>query len=246
MSELQITNLSPGLWALWDDGINLYLIAGQDRAVLLDSGFGFFAHLRRQCEDLCGVPVDLVHTHAHGDHTGGDGEWSQSWLHPADWPDYRRDRGQSMVLHPLEDGMRLDLGERMLEVLHVPGHTRGSVALLDRENRLLFSGDTVMAQPVFLFVPNASLPDYQDSLERLKGLLSAYDTVYPFHQRFPLQPAPALVALLDCVRQALENNAEGMVTFDLDMKVVIARFSGYQSDGFAVAIRDLGPVVDPG
>ena len=103
-----------------------------------------------------------------------------------------------------------------------------------------------MAQPVFLFAPNASLPDYQDSLERLKGLLSAYDTVYPSHQRFPLQPAPALAALLDCVRQALENNAEGMVTFDLDMKVVIARFSGYQSGGFAVATQDLGPVINPG
>ena len=242
MSAYQVSNLSPGLWAIWDEGITLYLIAGQDRAVLLDSGFGFFEGLRRRCEDLCGLPVDLIHTHAHGDHTGGDREWSEAWLHPADWSDYRRDRGDSMVLHPLEEGMVLELGNRPLEVLHLPGHTRGSVALLDRNHRLLFSGDTVMAQPVFLFAPHSSLTDYRSSLERLRSLSLAYDTVYPCHERFPLEPSPALDALLDCTDQAREANPQGLVTFDLNMGFALVRFEGYQKDGFAVATRELGPV----
>ena len=242
MSDYQISNPSPGLWVLGDESIQLYLIAGRDRAVLLDSGFGFFEGLRQRCEALCGLPVDLIHTHAHGDHTGGDGAWSEAWLHPADWADYRRDRGDAMVLHPLEDGMPLELGGRTLEVLHVPGHTPGAVALLDRANRLLFSGDTLMAFPVFLFAPNASIADYQASLERLKRLSPAYDRVYPCHGPFPLNPAPALEALLDCARQALEADPQKLVTFDQDLGVTVARFSGYRKEGFTVATRELGPV----
>lgn len=47
-------------------------------------------------------------------------------------------------VRPLEGGARVDAGGRTLEVLHLPGHTAGSLALLDRKNRILFSGDTVL------------------------------------------------------------------------------------------------------
>lgn len=52
-------------------------------------------------------------------------------------------------LHPvtptraLEDGSRIDLGDRRLEVLHLPGHTHGSIALRDLDTHALFSGDVV-------------------------------------------------------------------------------------------------------
>lgn len=239
MTEYKISNPAPGLWVIWDDGINLYLIAGTERAVLLDSGFGFFPNLRKQAEALCGLPVELVHTHAHGDHTGGDGEWAQAWLHPSEWAEYRRSLGGGMKLLPLEDGMVLDLGGRSLEAVHVPGHTPGSAALLDRENRLLFSGDTVMTQPVFLFSPGCTPEDYRASLEKLKRQSGAFDLVYPSHQRWPLEPFPALDALLDCARQAEAGDANSLVTFELDLKVAVARFAGYRKDGFSVAVKEL-------
>lgn len=246
MGKPQIDHPSPGLWVLWDQGINLYLIAGTDRAVLLDTGFGAFEGLRALCEGLCGLPVELVHTHTHGDHTGGDVEWAEAWIHPAEWEDYRRDRGDTLLLHPLEDGTCLELGGRTLEVLHVPGHTAGSVALLDRRSRLLFSGDTVMTQPVFLFGPNASIPHYRSSLERLKGLEDAYDTVYPSHQRWPLHPRPALEALLDCAGQALAGDTRRLVPMDLDMGFALVRFACYAKGEYAVAVQELGPVSRPG
>lgn len=246
MAEPRVANPAPGLWVLWNEGINLYLVAGGDRAVLLDSGFGDVAHLRGRCEALCGRPVELIHTHTHGDHTGGDGEWSQVWIHPAEWADYRRERGDALAVRPLEDGMSLDLGGRQLEVVHVPGHTPGSVALLDRQDRRLFSGDTVMTQPVFLFAPNSSIPAFRSSLERLKALLPAYDTVYPSHQRWPLDPGQALDCLLDCAGQALAGQAEGLVTIPLDMGFSVVRFACYQKGDYSVAVRDLGPVPPEG
>lgn len=239
MAEFRISHPGDGLWVLWDDGINLYLIAGTERAVLLDSGFGFFSHLRAQAEALCGLPVELVHTHAHGDHTGGDGDWPEAWLHPSEWANYRQERGDAVQLRPLEDGMVLDLGGRSLEVIHVPGHTSGSVALLDRKNRLLFSGDTVMTQPVFLFSPGCTPADYRASLEKLRRHSDAFDLIYPSHQNWPLEPRSALDALICCAGLAEEGDSESLVTFELDLKVAVARFAGYQKDGYAVAVREL-------
>ena len=81
-----------------------------------------------------------------------------------------------------------------------------------------------MTQPVFLFGPNASIPHYRSSLERLKGLEDAYDTVYPSHQRWPLHPRPALEALLDCAGQALAGDTRRLVPMDLDMGFALVRF----------------------
>jgi glyoxylase-like metal-dependent hydrolase (beta-lactamase superfamily II) len=49
----------------------------------------------------------------------------------------------SRATRELEDGDLIDLGDRRLEVLHVPGHTPGSIALWEPEEGLLFTGDTV-------------------------------------------------------------------------------------------------------
>lgn len=49
------------------------------------------------------------------------------------------------------EGQVFDLGGRTLEVIATPGHTRGSIVLFDKENRCLFSGDTVVSTPILIF-----------------------------------------------------------------------------------------------
>jgi glyoxylase-like metal-dependent hydrolase (beta-lactamase superfamily II) len=66
----------------------------------------------------------------------------------------------------VEDGDILDLGERTIEVLHVPGHTPGSVALWDGERALLFTGDTLYDGTMEFEDTAAS----SSSLQRLRGL----------------------------------------------------------------------------
>ncbi|HEX9122707.1 MAG TPA: MFS transporter [Actinomycetota bacterium] len=67
----------------------------------------------------------------------------------------------------LEDGDEIDLGDRRFEVLHVPGHTPGSIALWDAVGGLLFTGDTVYAEDV-LFGPDETR--FRESLRRLRDL----------------------------------------------------------------------------
>ncbi|WP_314507431.1 MBL fold metallo-hydrolase [uncultured Microbacterium sp.] len=72
----------------------------------------------------------------------------------------------------LADGERLDLGGRALTVLHTPGHTPDSVCLLDEDNRILFSGDTVDTGPIYAHLPGADVPTYTETLRRMASQLT--------------------------------------------------------------------------
>ncbi len=79
----------------------------------------------------------------------------------------------------LEDGEIIDLGDRLLEVLHVPGVSPGSLALWESATGSLFTGDTLFRD----FQPRAFTPRddavFWDSLARLRALPAT--TVYGGH-----------------------------------------------------------------
>ncbi|MFI5732802.1 MBL fold metallo-hydrolase [Kribbella sp. NPDC051587] len=116
----------------------LYLLLGSERALLLDTGTGHVP-LRPLVESLLdGRELVVAHTHAHGDHVGGDGEFAAVVGHSAaevaasfgiaDWP------------HGIG---QLDLGDRILDVIPIPGHQGADIAVYDRSTRLLLTGDSL-------------------------------------------------------------------------------------------------------
>lgn len=142
---------------------NVYLIKG-DRIALIDTGTGFYSdHLIKKVRDEIGAS-DLEYvilTHEHFDHCGGvkslkeffspqicihkNGaeviekgmKWSAEFfnaIQPAVDVDLK-----------LKDGMQIDLGEMLLEIIYTPGHSRGSICIYEKESKSLFSGDTVFA-----------------------------------------------------------------------------------------------------
>jgi glyoxylase-like metal-dependent hydrolase (beta-lactamase superfamily II) len=70
----------------------------------------------------------------------------------------------------LEDGDVVDLGDRAFEVLHLPGHSPGSIGLYERSTRTLFSGDAVYDGPLLFELPGSSVASYARSLRRLLAL----------------------------------------------------------------------------
>jgi len=83
----------------------------------------------------------------------------------------------------INDGFVFDLGKRDIEVIHVPGHTPDAIALIDREQGLLWTGDTFYVGPIWLYAPETDLAAYNRSLDRLllelpnlKALLPAHNT----------------------------------------------------------------------
>lgn len=70
----------------------------------------------------------------------------------------------------LTEGDTLDLGDRVFEVLHLPGHSPGSIGLYDRSNRVLFSGDAVYDGPLLDDLEGSDIDAYVKTMERLREL----------------------------------------------------------------------------
>jgi glyoxylase-like metal-dependent hydrolase (beta-lactamase superfamily II) len=70
----------------------------------------------------------------------------------------------------VRDGDIIDLGDRAFEVLHLPGHSPGSIALFEAATKTLFSGDAIYDGPLLFELPGSSITDYIHSLQRLLTL----------------------------------------------------------------------------
>ncbi|WP_203995707.1 MBL fold metallo-hydrolase [Virgisporangium aurantiacum] len=79
----------------------------------------------------------------------------------------------------LDDGDRIDLGGRVLTVLHLPGHTPGSIALLEERTGTLYSGDIVYEGALIDTLPNSDVAAYRHSMEFLADL--DVSVVHPGH-----------------------------------------------------------------
>jgi glyoxylase-like metal-dependent hydrolase (beta-lactamase superfamily II) len=93
----------------------------------------------------------------------------------------------------LEEGDTIDLGDRVFEVLHVPGHSPGSIALWDAASGTLFAGDVVYDGPLLYEGAGMSVADYRSSFRRLRAL--PVDVVHAGHD--PSFGRARLHAILD-------------------------------------------------
>jgi glyoxylase-like metal-dependent hydrolase (beta-lactamase superfamily II) len=125
----------------------------------------------------------------------------------------------------VHDDTVIDLGGRKLEVLSVPGHTPDSIALLDRGNRLLFTGDTFYVGPIWLFEPETDLNAYARSTARLAALAGSLDLLLPGHNTPAASPS-YLPKLRDAAQAILKGTAKEAGREDGHRR--------FQFDGFSV------------
>ena len=187
-----------------------YLILGQKRALLFDTGMGI-AKISEVTARLTRLPVTVINSHTHPDHIGGNADFAEIYaedtpytrLHEkGNWDEFARDaiRPERIcgklptgfdpatyhshafhVTHRIKDGEQIDLGDRALEVIFTPGHTPDSLCLFDRANGLLFTGDTYYPGPIYLFMPETDWSAYSSSVKRLAALESHLKLLLPAH-----------------------------------------------------------------
>lgn len=159
----------------------LYLLFGQDKALLIDTGADggvirptvdgivaqwLTAHGRKM------IPLVVAHSHSHGDHVAGDAAFLERpdttviGHKPADvasffgitgWP------GQNATF---------DLGGRKLTILPTPGHQAAAIMVYDPQTRVLLSGDTLY--PGRLYIPINFMADNRASIDRLAAFASKH------------------------------------------------------------------------
>ena len=162
----------------------IYLLEGEDRALLLDTGYGI-GHLRAYAEKLTDKPVIVANTHFHPDHAAGNAEWEEVLLslgwavdapameggrYPKDptaqrYPDYKK-----TVVH---DGDVIELGGRSVRVLEaLPAHCNSSLFFVDEGHRMLFAGDEFESAQTLMY-DNSCNPDAPYHVEKRIGNLRA-------------------------------------------------------------------------
>ncbi|MCS4541772.1 MAG: MBL fold metallo-hydrolase [Euryarchaeota archaeon] len=172
---------------------NVYLIKSQ-KIILIDAGGGQFNKLMLSNIKKIGIlPKDIeliIHTHCHYDHIAGDifflkNTPAKAAIHELDAEPLTKGNAirtlASLFLRTpepikvdllLKDGQIINVGDFELEVIHTPGHSRGSICLYERELKLLFSGDTVFPGGSFgrADLPGGNFKDLVNSLLKLAKL----------------------------------------------------------------------------
>ena len=205
-----IKKIEDHFWIFEEDGVRSFLFEGTDRAMLVDTGFGTLP-LGEMTAELTPLPVFVVNTHTDGDHTGRNREFGPVYLHPAEMEHYQNSLPEGCHredVRPLWEGEVIDLGHWKFEVILTPGHTPGSIMLLEREKRMLISGDTIQDGTIFMFGSGRNMPAFQSSLKRIMAMADAFDTVWPSHGGYPLKP-DIIPAILQGSRDLLDGKLTG-------------------------------------
>jgi glyoxylase-like metal-dependent hydrolase (beta-lactamase superfamily II) len=127
----------------------------------------------------------------------------------------------------IAEGDVIDVGGRRLEILETPGHAPDSICLIDRDNRILFTGDTFYLAPLYAHVDGSDFEDYARSAARLAGLAGDVNIAITSHN-VPIVDGEYMIALGLAFEQIKAGSVEYLVT-DGNRE--------YQFDGFSVIVK---------
>ena len=218
--------LRPGIFQIPADkaGSHVYLLKGTSKNMLIDTGTAAsFPSLEASLSEL-GLKASAIHfvvlTHEHFDHIGA----TCFFFHTAVVAAHRlaankielQDEFVTMIqsadassvpFHAdlwLESDTLIDLGNYSLRVIHTPGHVSGCICLYEPTERLLFTGDTVLAGGTLSGVfASGNISDYMNSLERLSAL--KIDRLCPGHGRLSDDPEGDIRRGMELARDLFED-----------------------------------------
>jgi glyoxylase-like metal-dependent hydrolase (beta-lactamase superfamily II) len=207
--RLSETVLAPG------ERSNFYLVQGDEASCMIDGGWGFCVNLLDWLPQPTKTLI-AIGTHSHYDHIGhlsvatrrfGHREEAYIFRDPtieatqaspflAGRPcladgnsiDERSVRQHSCPLtNFLDEGDEIDLGGRVLRVLHTPGHSPGSISVFDEATSTLFCGDVLLEGGIYDDIPGADRDVLLNSHDRLASF--CFDRLLPGHGQAMEKPA---------------------------------------------------------
>lgn len=191
--------------AFFDDAC-MYYIRGEKKGLLVDTGYGF-GDLKGYVDKLADQPYDVVLSHGHLDHANGAGQWEKVYMNHKDIELYHShspiaDRRQFLKKYvpdldsyddsyfvkehddsftDLKDEQEFDLGGVTVTAYEAPGHTKGMMVFLVKEDRTMLFGDACGVFTLFCLGESTSLEEYIVTLNKLKSLMPQYDRILRQH-----------------------------------------------------------------
>ncbi|MCR5676044.1 MAG: MBL fold metallo-hydrolase [Lachnospiraceae bacterium] len=220
--ELYIKELRPYLY-LMDEAHEAtgFLVIGKDRACVIDTMMGY-NDLRKAVRGITDKPVTVVNTHGHPDHIFGNVYFDEAFMNPKDndlaagfarEPEFVAACGERNLhmppFKPIQGGDVIDLGGKTLEIYDLPGHTPGGILLLLREDRILFTGDSVNHHLWMQLDGCLAMPDFVRELDKVMFLEERADVILHGHARDFDD-----ISLMRCLRQGAVEICEGKTEDD--------------------------------
>lgn len=223
----------------WEE-THCYLLNGTEKSLLIDTGLGI-CNIYDEVVKLTDKPVIAIATHIHWDHIGGHKYFPEFYAHGeelnwlngefplsaetvrnmvvdrCDLPEGFDVSGynmfQGMPARILKDRDIIEIGGRVVEVLHTPGHSPGHLCFFEKDKGYLFTGDLVYKDTLFAYYPSTDPTAYLASLERIAEL--SVNRVFPAHHSLDIKPE-IIVRMRDAFRDLKEKGllCHGSGTFE--------------------------------
>lgn len=197
----------------WEE-THCYLLCGRNEALLIDTGLGV-SDLGSVVKELTTLPVMTAITHAHWDHMGGLGSFSNIAVHKAEetwisgsFPIPLQVVKKNLTLYPCEfpksfsldeyqifqgipnrvfrDNDIINLGNRSITVLHTPGHSPGHCCFYEPERGHLYSGDLIYYGKLDAFYPTTDPMLFWQSIKKVQEL--DVKRIFPGHHSMKVTP----------------------------------------------------------
>ena len=215
----------------WEE-THCYLICGQKKAVLVDTGLGIL-NIRSIIDSLTTLPILVLTTHVHWDHIGGHKYFERIAVHEAekdwiagDFPLSLNDVKEQLTKTPcafpkdfnidtyhvfqgepkfiLHDGDSFDLGGRTIQVVHTPGHSPGHCCFYEPERKYLYSGDLIYKGCLDAFYPSTDPQFFYQSVKRLMNY--NINSVFPGHHELDIPVS--MISEIEAAFSQLEGHGQ--------------------------------------
>jgi glyoxylase-like metal-dependent hydrolase (beta-lactamase superfamily II) len=223
MENYKINKIKQNFYGIEQGHVRSFLIVGDKEALLVDTGLG--GRLREFIEGVTVLPITVIFTHADNDHTGSAEQFERRLMHPSEFDYYKSHAEKSVSMEPVWEGDIIDIGTYCFEIILIPGHTPGSIALLENEKRFLIGGDSIQIGSIFMFGNGRNFHAYRASMKKLIGRINEFDTVYASHNVLSMD-ANTINTLYDAAGKVMENKVYGRPEERFDGKVKC-----YETDG---------------
>lgn len=248
-------DLGNGLYSIMEShhpedahGVMFYLVIGNERAALVDCGFGVTDTLPEFLARLTDKPIVCIVAHGHPDHAGAAALFDDIWMNERDekllpvslsyerrmddvfgiGPDGKQKpvdkelkayceehivMTEKLNYKPMKDGDVFDLGGKRLEVVELPGHTQGSVALVNQAENYALISDCFSHRTAMVKAPTekrVALTAYRDGLARFLGMIDKDTRMYWGHGVEPV-PISTPESMLQACNEVLAGRIENDV-----------------------------------